>query len=372
MKRLHIALVYNTSSLGMPDAAEDRASMDDLQRMVRHMGRTLRRLGHTVSLLPLAHDLFAFQRKLRRLNPDVVFNQYDDVIHGALYEMRLAALVRMMGFPLTGSPALALGLTRYKFMTASLLTGAGIPIPPNTAILETVSAVDHHKWQFPLIVQPSQEHAGIGLDRNSVVYSKKALRDKVREILRTYSQPALAQRFLPGREFNVGIIGGNRMRVLPLAEVNYSELPVEIPPIMSYAAKWVETSTEYQNTSVICPAEDVEPELARRISQVALRAFRAVGGRGYGRVDMRLDEMSEPRVLEVNCNPCLDEGMGLARSAEMAGISYPRLLQIVVRAALEKPLYDVDLPMLGPLTVNQMATANSSSGEAARVSEVHR
>src|SRR5205807_6136692 len=170
----------------------------------------------------------------------------------------------------TGSPALALALSRYKYMSASLLGGAGIPIPQNTAILETGNAVDRHKWEFPLIVQPSQEHAGIGLDRDSVVFSKKALRRKVREILRVYNQPALVQHFLPGREFNVGILGGSRMRVLPLAEGDYSGLPPEVPAILSYAAKWVETSTEYQKTSVICPAA-VEPELARRISDVALR-----------------------------------------------------------------------------------------------------
>src|SRR5262249_25268404 len=146
---------------------------------------------------------------------------YDDVVHGALYDMRLAALVRMMGFALTGSSALALGLTRYKFMSASLLAGAGVPTPM-TAMLETMRAVNQHKWQFPVIVQPSQEHAGIGLDRSSVVHSKKALRAKVREILVNYRQPALVQRFLPGREFNVGIVGGNRMRVLPLAEVDYT------------------------------------------------------------------------------------------------------------------------------------------------------
>jgi len=346
MKRLRIALVYNAYTTSLPEQPEDRSGSADLMTMVRHIARTLRRLGHTVTVLPLAHDLFRFQRKLRRLQPDVVFNLYDDVVHGALYDMRLAALVRMMGFPMTGSPALALGLTRYKFMSASLLTGAGVSIPPNTAILETVSSVDQHHWQFPIIVQPSQEHAGIGLDRASIVHSKNALRLRVREILRTYNQPALAQRFLPGREFNVGIIGGNRLRVLPLAEVDYSALPTDIPPIMSYAAKWVETSTEYQKTSIICPA-DVEPELARRISDLALRAFRAVGGRGYGRVDMRLDELGQPFVLEVNCNPCLDEGMGLARSAQKAGLSFPQLLQTIVRAALEPLPYDLDIPMIG-------------------------
>ncbi|MBY0523930.1 MAG: hypothetical protein K2R98_11060 [Gemmataceae bacterium] len=345
MKHRHIAVVYNAYTDDVPELPEDRGGTSDLRCQVRHIARTLKRIGHTVTILPLAHDLFAFQRRLRRLRPDVVFNLYDDVVHGALYDMRVAALVRMMGFPITGCPALAMGLTRYKYMAASLLAGAGVPIPPNTAILETVRAVDQHRWQFPIIVQPAQEHGGVGTDRHSVVSSKKALRLKVREILRTYKQPALAQRFLPGREFNVSIIGGNRLRVLPLAEVDYSALPAEIPPIMSYAAKWMENSVEYQKTTVVCPAV-VEPELGQLIGQVALDAFRAVGGRGYGRVDMRCDEANQPYVLEVNCNPCLDEGMGLARSAEKAGYPYPELLQLIIRAALEPTPYDLDIPML--------------------------
>src|SRR5262249_14239573 len=155
------------------------------------------------------------------------------------------------------------------------------------------------KWQFPLIVQPAQEHAGVGLDRDSVVHSKKALRLKVRGILRTFHQPALVQHFLRGREFNVGILGGRRLRVLPLAEIDYPELPLEIPPIMSYAAKWLETAVEYQKTSVICPAH-VDPVLESEISRVALQAFRAVDGWGYGRVDIRLDETDRPCVLDVN------------------------------------------------------------------------
>ena len=105
----------------------------------------------------------AFQRRLLSWRPDVVFNQYDDVVHGALYEMRVAALVRILGFPITGSPALALALSREKHMSASLLAGAGIPIPPSSALLEKIGDVDRHGWRFPVIVQPGQEHAGIGL-----------------------------------------------------------------------------------------------------------------------------------------------------------------------------------------------------------------
>jgi D-alanine-D-alanine ligase len=340
----HVAIVYNGDRECSPDRPEDRGSTADLRSMIRRMARALRSTGYRVTVLPLARDLFTFQRRLRRLAPDVVFNQYDDVFHGALYEMRLPALVRMMGFPVTGSPALAIGLTRYKHMTGSLLQGAGIRMPPCTELLERLGDADRHKWQFPLIVQPSQEHAGMGLDRGSVVRSKKALRDKMREILRDYKQPVLVQTFLGGREFNVGIVGGRRPRVMPLAEVDYSRLPAEIPPIMSYAAKCIETSEEYEKTSVICPAV-VDPELAREIVSTALRAFRAVGAWGYGRVDIRLDGESRPCVLEVNCNACLEEGYGLARQADRAGIPYPRLLQMIVKAAMEGPPYDADIPM---------------------------
>jgi hypothetical protein len=190
MRKRHIAVVYNAYVEEAPDLPEDRGSTSDLRLQVRNIARHLRHLGHTVTIAPLADDLFAFQHRLRRISPDVVFNLYDDVVHGALYDMRLAALVRMMGYPMTGCSALALGLTRYKFMAAGVLAGAGVPIPPNTAILETVGAVDHHKWDFPIIVQPAQEHGGIGLDRASVVSSKKALRDRVRLILQNYRQPA--------------------------------------------------------------------------------------------------------------------------------------------------------------------------------------
>jgi D-alanine-D-alanine ligase len=345
MKKLRVAVVYNSYEETQHEAmAGDSSSGHHLRLMIRRMARTLRSLGHDVVIIHLANDLSSLQRKLKRLRPHVIFNQYDDVVHGALYEMRFAAFIRMLGYPITGSPALGLGLSRDKYMALSLLRGAGIPIPNDTTLLERVSEIDRHKWHFPLIVHPGQEHAGIGIARDSVVATKTALREKVREVIHSFKQPALVQCFLPGREFNVGILGGRKLRVLPLAEVDYSKLPAAIPPVMSYAAKWVETSVEFKRTRVICPAK-VEPRLAELISDTAMKAFRTVGGWGYGRVDIRLDEEGLPHVLEVNCNPCLDKGIGLARSAERAGIGYAELLQLVIKAAFEGPPYDIHLPI---------------------------
>ena len=361
-KSLHVVLIYNACGAAAPETPEDQGSTAELRSFIRRLARTLRTdLGHRVTILPLANNLPGFQRRLQRLNPDVVFNQYDDVVHGALYEMRVAALVRMMGYPLTGSQALALGLCRYKYMAVSLLQGLGIPVPPESRLIERVSDVGRCHWRFPVIAHPSQEHAGIGLSRDSVVGSLTALRAKVRTILNDFGQAALVQRFLSGREFNIGIIGGHKPRVLPLAEVNYSELPAEIPPIMSYAAKWLSHTVEFKKTSVICPA-NVEPGLKKELARLTVAAFRATGGWGYGRVDIRLDENGTPFVLEVNCNPCLEPDVALARSAAAAGIAYPELLQRIIDAAFERQPFDADIPMIPPPPVKAAAVTPSPAG----------
>ena len=298
--------------------------MSDLKQQVRNIARNLRRLGHTVTILPLADDLFAFQRRLRRLNPDVVFNLYDDVVHGALYDMRLAALVRMMGYPMTGSPGPGAGPdAATSSCRPACSMGAGMPIPPNTACSRPSARVD----QSPVAV-PDHRAAQPGARRRRPrPQLRRPLQEGAqgkgpRDPRRPTTSPPWRSASCPAASSTSASSAATACASCPLAEVDYADLPPDIPPIMSYAAKWVETSAEYQKTSVICPA-DVEPELAEQISQVAAAAFRAVGGRGYGRVDMRLDENDLPCVLEVNCNPCLDEGMGLARSAEKAGHLLP-------------------------------------------------
>ena len=330
---LRIALIYNSHAPG-ESPPTDRASFTDLLAMLKDIMRTLRRLGHRPTAIPLGHDLLAFERRLRRLKPDIVFNQYEDTVPGATYEMRVAALVRMMGLPLTGSPALALGLTKSKYTCACLLSGAGIPIPPDTCLIETVSAVDRRRFDFPVLARPSSEDGGIGLDSHSVSTTKTALKNSIRKLLKESGQAVLVQRFLGGREFNVAILGGTKPVVLPLAEVDYSKLPTGYPPIMSYTAKWIESSPEYDGTNVMCPAE-VDPDLTHRLKELALKSFEAVGAWGYARVDIRLDDHGQPFVLEVNCNPCLERGMGIARCAERAGIEYPDLIRRILRAAQE-------------------------------------
>src|SRR4030066_804514 len=101
MKKLRVALIYNAFTDSQPDEKADTGSLHYLRQMIRGIARGLRRLRHDVVVMPLAGDLSVLQRKLDRLRPDIVFNQYDDVVHGALYEMRVGAFIGVPGDPHT-------------------------------------------------------------------------------------------------------------------------------------------------------------------------------------------------------------------------------------------------------------------------------
>ncbi len=183
------------------------------------------------------------------------------------------------------------------------------------------------------------------MGRDSIVGSKKELRDEgpgdPGEVPPAGPGPAI----LSGREFNVGLIGGKKLRVLPLAEVDYSQLPQQVPPIMSYAAKWIETSVEYQRISVICPA-DVEPGLAAADLRHGGQGFpghRRLGLRTGGHPPRRGPRAPRPRG-ELQSLPRRGHRPGPV-GAIVAGIPYPDLLNLIIQAAFEGPPHDVQIPM---------------------------
>ncbi|MEX2325173.1 MAG: hypothetical protein WD553_00150, partial [Gemmatimonadaceae bacterium] len=142
----------------------------------------------------------------------------------------------------------------------------------------------------------------------------------------------LIQRFISGREINVGIVGD---RVLPISEIDFGAMPRGRWKIVSYSSKWETGSAEDLGAAPRCPA-DLPEELASEIEQIALAAWAAVGGSGYGRVDMRIDESGRPWVLEVNANADISADSGLARMANVAGMSYDELILAIVDVALAK------------------------------------
>jgi D-alanine-D-alanine ligase len=259
--------------------------------------------------------------RLRKGRFDLVFNMCEGVDGVAALEPSVIAMLELMAVPYTGSTSFTTGLCLRKHVVNALLASAGLPVPDFVTLRagEAVPSIG-----FPAICKPTAEDASIGIEQKSVVRTKRALAQRV-EAMHQRWQQVLVQRYVEGREVNVGILGD---QVLPVAEIDFSGMPKGKWRIVSYKSKWESGSDEDAGTAPRCPA-DLGKELEAEVRRVALAAWRLVGGTGYGRVDMRIDAEGRPWILEVNPNPDIAPNAGLARMAGVAGLNYPRLIRTV-------------------------------------------
>src|SRR6267142_2136035 len=142
----------------------------------------------------------------------------------------------------------------------------------------------------------------------------------------------LVQEYIGGREFNVGFVGS---RVLPIAEIDFSRMPEGAWPILTYAGKWEIGSADDLGSMPVCPAA-IPQKLADRLVRIAELAWRTMQGKGYGRVDLRVDDQGRPWVLEVNPNPDLNDDAGLSRMSKVAGWDYAELVRRIAEVALRE------------------------------------
>jgi D-alanine-D-alanine ligase len=191
---------------------------------------------------------------------------------------------------------------------------------------------------FPAIVKPTREDASVGICSASVTHDPEALKQRVRYVLDNYRQPALVEEFIEGREIYVSILErvDAEPMVFPFFEIDFSDMPSDRPNIVSFEGKWVEDSVEYKGTRPV-RCEGLSDELHATIVKTALDAFRAVGLRDYGRMDIRLSPQGIPYVIDVNPNCDLsDLAGGYSRAAKAAGLSYKELILRIAELALAR------------------------------------
>src|SRR5204862_7383106 len=186
-------------------------------------------------------------------------------------------------------------------------------------------------FPLPAIVKPAAEDASAGLDRQSVVTDRKSLKARIAARTDQFDE-VLVQQYIGGREFNVGIVGD---RMLPIAEIDFSAMPEGVWPILTYAAKWHVGSAEDLGSRPVCPAQ-ISQRFADRLVRLAETAWRTMQGKGYGRVDVRVDDLGKPWILEVNPNPDLTDDAGLSRMAKAAGWDYAELIRRIAELALRE------------------------------------
>ena len=311
------------------DGGSDEWSEADVAAVlanIREVRRSLRRRGHAVTLVPVyLHDL-KWPSRLQK--HDLVFNLCEGINGHARYEDWVVGALELTGVPFTGCRAGAVTLCHRKHVANTLLHRSNVPVPP-FALARRHSLPEG--LRYPVIVKPSGEDASVGIDGGAVCEGPQALQARL-AVMGEHFTELMVQEYVAGREFNVGFLGAE---VMPLSEISFAKMPPGAWPIVSYAAKWAEDSPEYTGTEPVCPAA-VEPVLAKSIVDVARRAWQALGGEGYGRVDTRVTEDGRPWVLEVNPNPDLSSDAGFARMGRARGWDYDTLIAKVVEEALAR------------------------------------
>ncbi len=268
--------------------------------------------------------------KLMNSDIDIAFN-LSTGIRGESRQSQIPAILEMAGIPYVGSGVLAHGLALNKAVAKKIFHFHGIPTP-TFQVFHTGNEKLDPGLIFPLIVKPGCEGSGFGIHKDSVVYNETVLYDKVRELLASYEPPVLAEEFVEGREFTVGIIGnGTNKTVLPIMEIDFSEIPEEYGRFYTFEVK-----SEYgEKTKYYCPAP-LSAAAENAIKEIVSEAFDALGCRDIARVDVRMRD-EKPYILEINSLPGLKPGYSdLPKMAEAAGISYENLIIRILEGAIER------------------------------------
>ncbi len=296
----------------------------------------LKERGHKTSVLCLHDDLGKLVAALEKPRPDLVFNLCEgfgkDQVGGL---MGVTGVLDLLRLAYTGGGPGELYLQEDKALSKKLLSYEEIHFPHFAAFAKDSDFETGGKLRMPLFVKPQRNDSSIGIDAaTSLVHNATQLMEQVLKIHKELNDAALAEEYIEGREFYVGVVGNLEPTVLPPVEMDFSGMPVGAPHVMDAKAKFEKGSPEYEGTKAVMA--DVPDELRAKLQKVALDAYRALRVRDYGRIDLRLTEAGEIYVIEVNANCYLERESEFAMSAAAAGIGYVDLVNRIADHAVAR------------------------------------
>jgi D-alanine-D-alanine ligase len=296
---------------------------------------TLRELGHEVHPLGVADELGPIRSIIEEWKPDIVFNLLEEFLGRQDFDHHVVSFLELMQVPYTGCHPRGLMLARDKALSKKLLAYHHLSVPKFAAYPRGRRVHRPKGLEFPLIVKSQIHEASLGISQASIVESDEKLRERVAFIHQRHGSDAIAEQFVDGREFYVGVIGNTRLEVLPVWELLFENMP---PGASSIATAHVKHNTDYQRRRGIYQqhAEDLAPPLRDHIIRTSRRIARILDLDGYNRIDYRLDKNGKLYFLEANPNPDIARSEEFASAAEEAGRSFPQLIQRIVDLGLQR------------------------------------
>lgn len=323
--QVKVGVTYNLkhaekTSETAPDAQAEYDSMET----VLAIASAIRSHGHQTVLLEA--DLTLPQRLLTE-KPDLIFNIAEGC-GGRAREAQVPALLDLFEIPFTGSDATTLCLSLDKALTKRVLSTYRIPTPRHR-LFSPDRPVHTGGLRFPVIVKPNAEGSSKGIADVCIANDAKTLKELVQKNFFLYGGDVLAEEFLSGREFTVGVIGnGDTLRVFPPMEIVYHHSPIAGYNVYNYTVK-----QEYEKyVSYHCPAE-IPKEMEQDLIRLSKTIFLALGCRDFARIDFRADEAGKLYFIEINPLPGLAPHYSdYPMLAEFCGVSHEELVYAVLRA----------------------------------------
>jgi D-alanine-D-alanine ligase len=323
-RRARVGLCYDLREdyLKRGFTPEQTAEFESIETVIA-LERALRARGYRVERVGGARRLI--QKLAAGQRWDFVFSIAEG-LWGSGREAQVPAILEVYGIPCVFSDPLVLALALNKGLTKRVVRDAGVPTAAFCVLNDhaDLARIDAMPLTYPVFAKPIAEGTSKGISALCKAHTPAELRHACEELWARFHQPVIVETFLPGREFTVGVIGsGERARAVGVMEVIFTEASAAEGDAYSY-----ETKTNYAGQIRYEVARDPE---AQRAAEVALSAWRALGCRDGGRVDVRSNERGEPQFLEVNPLAGLRPGYSdLVVLAELHGVSYESLLDQIL------------------------------------------
>jgi D-alanine-D-alanine ligase len=335
MKKLRVLVLVHPDLI--PPASSKGYSEEEINEWKTEYDvvTTLRRAGHDVRALGVHDELKPIRDEVESWKPDVALTLLEEFHGEAIYDQNVASFLELMHVPYTGCNPRGLMLARGKDLSKTLVHYHRIPVPAFAVFPKRRKVRRPARLALPLIVKSLSEDGSYGISQASVVDSDAKLAERVDFIHERVGTAAIAEQYIEGREIYVGVLGNERLRVLPVWELQFGNMAQGDWPIATEKAKH---DPDYQERRQILhgPAKNLAPELIARIQRTAKRIYRTLELDGYARIDFRLAADGTPYFLEANPNPEIAESQEFAAAARHDGIKYVDLLHRILSLGMQR------------------------------------
>jgi D-alanine-D-alanine ligase len=295
---------------------------------------TLSEAGHSVRQLGVSDDVRPIREAVETWKPHIVFNLLEEFLGEAVFDHNIVSFLELLGVPYTGCSPRGMVITRDKALSKKLVAYHRIGVPDFFVVRRGRKVRRPRRIGFPLIVKSLNEEASLGIAQASLVHDDAKLAERVSFVHESIGTDAIVEQFIDGREIYVGVLGNDRLQVLPPLELRVAKGSSTGPLIATARMKH---DLVYQKAKGLrVERARLSAEVAKRLDRQARRAFRALGLEGYARIDFRLDAAGKPYFLEANPNPDIAYSEEMAAAAEAAGLSFTALLEKIVRLGLAR------------------------------------